>query len=183
MKENACSRRRLFVLVLIAGWIALAASASAAAGPGTCAGDSETRQLDYWLGNWSMRNPGASSGATSSSKVSLSLDKCVFVEHWDSGKGHVTEKTFAYSPDDKNWYGMFVDNEGRAHVFTQGKVTSGTAEFDGPSRGPNGEAVLNRLKIVRVGANKVEESWEKSTDNGTNWKLVYRAEYVRTNPL
>ena len=182
MKENGCSPRRLFVLVLIAGWTALAASASAATGPGTCAGDSETRQLDYWLGNWSMTNPHASSGATSSSKVSLSLDKCVFVEHWDSAKGHVTEKTFAYSPDDKNWYGMFVDNEGRAHVFTQGKVTSGTAEFDGPSRGPNGEAVLNRLKIVRVGANKVEESWEKSTDNGTNWKLVYRAEYMRTNP-
>lgn len=181
MKENQISRRGLFVLVLIAGWLVLAVSASAATGPGTCATDSATRQLDYWVGNWSMTNPGASS-STASSKVTLSFDKCVFVEHWDSGKGHVTEKTFAYSPDDKNWYGMFVDNEGRAHVFTQGKVTSGTAEFDGPSRGPSGEAVLNRLKVVRQGANKVEESWEKSTDNGTSWKLVYRAEYTRANP-
>jgi hypothetical protein len=180
--KNAFSSRKMFVLAMIASWLALTASAFAATGPGTCTTDPETRQLDYWLGNWSMTNPGAASASTASSKVSLSLDKCAFVEHWDSGTGHVTEKTFAYSPDDKNWYGMFVDNEGRAHVFTQGKVTSGTAEFDGPSRGPNGEAVLNRVKVVRLSANKVEESWEKSTDNGGTWKLVYRAEYLRANP-
>ena len=182
MKENKISHRRIIVFALIASSLALTGSASAATGPGTCAADPETRQLDYWVGNWSTTNPGASSSSAAGSKVSLSLDKCVFVEHWDSGKGHVAEKTFAYSPDDKNWYGMFVDNEGRAHVFTQGKVTSGTAEFDGPSRGPNGEAVLNRLKVVRQGANKVEESWEKSMDNGASWKLVYRAEYTRANP-
>ncbi|HKD85405.1 MAG TPA: hypothetical protein VKB58_11710 [Terriglobales bacterium] len=182
MKERGISSRKSFVLAVIASWLVLMASAFAATGPGTCAADLETRQLDYWLGSWSMIDSGASGGVTASSKVSLSFDKCVFVEHWDSGKGHVTEKTFAYSPDDKNWYGMFVDNEGRVHVFTQGKVTSGTAEFDGPSRGPNGETVLNRLKVARQGANKVEESWEKSTDSGASWKLVYRAEYVRANP-
>ena len=166
------------LFAIIGACLCLTSVAVAAPGPRTCEADPETRQLDYWVGNWSMTNSGPSSG-TAISKVSLSLDKCAFVEHWNSGKGHVTEKTFAYSPDDKNWYGMFVDNEGRAHVFTQGKVASGTAEFDGPSRGPNGEAVLNRLKVVQMGANKIEESWEKSTDNAATWKLVYRADYTR----
>jgi hypothetical protein len=143
-----------------------------------CAGSSETRQLDYWLGNWAM-----GSGADKSiSKVSLSLDKCVFVEHWENGKGHITEKMFAYSPEDKNWYGMFADNEGRVHVFLDGKISSDVAEFHGPSRGPNGEAVLNRLKIIRVSADKLEESWEKSTDKGSTWTMAYRAEYSRVNP-
>lgn len=167
------------LMVLLAIWLGLTAFAFAAPGPGTCAADPESRQLDFWLGNWTMANPGASSGGTS--KVYLSLDKCVFVEHWESGKGHVTEKTFAYSPDDKSWYGMFADNEGRAHIFGDGKVASGTAEFHGQSRGPHGEAVLNRLSVVRMAPNKVQETWEKSIDNGASWTTVYRAEYVRAN--
>ena len=152
-------------------------SAFAANDEQPCAASVETRQLDYWLGSWTM-GKGAD---RSTSKVSLSLDKCVFVERWENGKGHVAEKMVAYSPEDKNWYGMFADNEGRVHVFLDGKVTSDLAEFHGPSRGPNGEAVLNRLKIIRVAPDKVEEVWEKSTDKGSTWTTAYRAQYSREN--
>jgi len=68
------------------------------------------------------------------------------------------------------------------HIFVDGKVSSGTAEFHGPSRGPNGEEVLNRLRVARVTADKIEETWEKSTDNGRTWTRVYRAEYSRATP-
>ncbi len=143
-----------------------------------CAASVETRRLDYWLGNWTM----GSGADKSNSKVSLSLDKCVFTEHWDNGKGHSADKMFAYSPEDKSWYGMFADNDGRVHVFLDGKIASDVAEFQGPSRGPKGEAVLNRLKIIRVSADKLEEVWEKSTDKGFSWTTAYRAEYSRAAP-
>jgi hypothetical protein len=29
--------------------------------------------------------------------------------------------------------------------------------------------------------NKVEQMWEKSTDNGTTWNVVFRGEYSRAN--
>jgi hypothetical protein len=166
-----------FTFIVIAIGLCLATGAFAASNERPCAGSRETRQLDYWLGSWTM----GSGGDRSTSTVSLSLEKCVFVEHWANGKGHVTEKMFAYSLEEKNWYGMFADNEGRVHVFLDGKVSSGTAEFHGSSRGPEGEAVLNRLKIVRLPADKIEETWEKSTDNGANWMTSYRAEYSRAN--
>lgn len=89
---------------------------------------------------------------------------------------------FAYSPDDKSWYGMFADNQGHAHVFTDGKVASGSAEFHGPSRAPDGRAVLNRVRVVRLSAEKVEQTWEKSTDNGLSWTTVFRGEYARVDP-
>ena len=163
--------------LLIAMGLCFATRAFAASDTQPCA-NPEIRQLDYWLGNWTMGE-----GADKSmSKVSLSLDKCVFVERWENGTGHVTEKTFAYSQEEKNWYGMFVDNQGRAHAFLDGKVTSDAAEFHGPSRGANGETVLNRLKIIRVAPDKLAEVWEKSTDNGAHWTLAYRAEYSRANP-
>ena len=158
--------------------LCLAGSALAAADEQTCAASPDIRRLDYWVGTWSMGN-GADK---STSKVSLSLDKCAFVEHWENSKGHVAEKTFSYSLEEKNWYGIFVDNEGRVHVFLDGKITPEQAEFHGPSRGPNGETVLNRLKVVRVSADKLEEIWEKSTDNGSHWTTAYRAQYSRANP-
>lgn len=164
--------------LLVAMGLCLATGASAAADEQPCASNQETRQLDYWLGNWTI----GSGMDKSISRVSLSLDKCVFVEHWQSGDGHVTEKVFAYSPEEKNWYGIFVDNQGRVHIFLDGKVSSQVAEFHGPSRGPDGETVLNRLKVVRVSPDKLEEVWEKSTDKGTSWMTAYRAEYSRTSP-
>ena len=179
-KQLGTHTLRLSVLGLIITAISssLTATAVAATDEKPCAANAETRQLDYWLGRWTM----GTSAEKSISTVSLSLDQCVFVEHWENGKGHVTEKFIAYSPEEKNWQGMFADNEGRVHIFLDGKVASGTAEFHGPSRGPNGEAVLNRLKVVRLPAGKIEETWEKSTDNGANWTLAYRAEYSRANP-
>lgn len=145
-----------------------------------CAANSENRQLDYWLGNWKIGSEGSSGNAHST--VTLSLDKCLVVENWDGGKGHYGQNIFGYSADDKSWYGMFADNEGRVHVFTSGKVLSGSAEFEGRSRGPNGESLLNRVKLIRVTQNKVEQTWEKSSDNGATWSLVFRGEYSRANP-
>ena len=63
-----------------------------------------------------------------------------------------------------------------------GKVTPGFAEFNGTSRGPNGEAVLNRVRLVRITGDKVEQSWEKSADNGATWTMEFRGEYSRKNP-
>lgn len=179
---RAMKRWRGVLLMVVAGaFLGSAVNSLAGTGPGICEASSESRQLDYWLGSWTMTSPGSTS-ANSTSKVSLSLDKCLFVEQWNNGKGHMAEKMFAYSPDDKTWYGMFADNEGRAHIFLSGTVGSGTAEFHGTSRSPNGEEVLNKLRIVSVPPNKLEETWEKSMDHGVSWTKVYRAEYSRVKP-
>jgi hypothetical protein len=169
----------LFFLLVIAGCFCLAAPAFAAADEGACSADPESRQMDFWVGDWTVTYPGMPGSAAS--KVDLVLDKCVIVESWDGGKGHRGENIFAYSSDDKNWHGMFADNQGRVHVF-EGKVAQGSAEFMGPSRGPKGEAVLNRVKVVRLNADKVQQSWEKSTDNGATWTMEFRGEYARKRP-
>lgn len=143
-----------------------------------CSANSESRQLDFWLGDWTVTYPGMPGSAASN--VALTLDKCLLTESWDGGKGHSGKNMFAYSSDDKSWRGLFADNQGRVHVF-EGKVAQGSAEFTGPSRSPNGQAVLNRIKVVRVAANKVKQSWEKSTDNGVTWKMEFSGEYFRKN--
>jgi hypothetical protein len=170
----------IFFMLIVGGWCCLAASPSfAATDTVPCAANPESRQLDFWLGEWNVTYPGMPH--SSSSKVVLDLDQCAVAETWDGGKGHTGKNMFAYSSDDKRWHGMFVDNQGRVHVF-EGKVADGYAEFSGPSRSPDGQAVLNRIKVVRQGVNKVEQSWEKSKDNGLSWAVEFRGEYSRKNP-
>ena len=168
-----------YTLYTVAGTVLLSSTVmppSAAATPDTCAARSAGRELDYWLGDWVVTSPGGTAGATST--VSLDLDNCLLIESWSSGEGHRGKNLFAYNSDDGNWHGLFADNKGRVHVF-EGRVASGTAEFSGTSRGPNGRATLNRIRVLRVTPNKVEQIWEQSTDDGTTWAAVFRGEYSR----
>jgi len=170
--------RRILVVVVIGGSFSLAMPSRALADTESCSANSESRQLDFWLGDWTVTYPGMPGSANSI--VSLTLDKCLFTEMWDGGKGHSGENLFAYSSDDKDWHGMFADNQGRVHVF-EGKVANGSAEFTGLSRGPDRKEVLNRIRVVRLGENKVEQSWEKSNDRGGTWTMEFKGEYSRKN--
>jgi hypothetical protein len=138
--------------------------------------NSDNRQPDFWLGDWGVTYPCAP--AASSGKVYLELEKCVVVESWEGAKGHSGKNMFAYSTDDKTRHGRFADNRGRVHVF-EGKVATGSAEFFGPGLSPDAKTVLNRIRLIRVNADKVQQTWEKSSDNGSTWTAEFRGEYSR----
>jgi hypothetical protein len=180
MEQSSVIRRvsSILLAVTVAASLGLTLRAFGAADTKPCSTNPESRQLDYWVGEWKISGPGA--GPDAVSKVHLVLDQCMVVENWDGGRGHTGENMFGYSVDDKSWHAMFVDNQGRVHVFTAGKVSAGTAEFSGPSKGANGEMILNRVRIVRMSPDKVEQVWEKSSDKGATWVVDFHGEYVRS---
>ncbi len=169
----------LMLLLAATGGLALAPTASRAGEEQACAANAPSRQLDYWVGDWVVTNP--EGAGNSSSKVHLALNECVVIEEWGDHKGHDGENIFAYSQADEGWRGMFFDNRGHVHVFVEGKVESGAAEFRGPSRGPHGEATLNRIRLRRLAPDRLEQTWEKSTDNGRTWARQFRLEYARSH--
>lgn len=178
--RGSTSFRRAVLFFLVAAFFCLAPQrAFAAADSPSCSENPGARLFDFWLGDWVVTYPGASGGGIS--KVSLALDKCLVIESWESGTGLKGENVFAYNSEDKHWQGLYADNHGRVHVFA-GNVTPGFAEFRGPSRGPNGVPILNRIKLVRLSKDKVEQSWEKSADNGKTWTTEFRGEYTRKLP-
>jgi hypothetical protein len=172
-------KRVLYLVAIVGSWWFSALPTFGAGDSGPCSTNVEARQLDYWLGEWIVTYPGAS--GSGSSRVYLSLDQCLLVESWDSGTGFKGENMFAYNPEDKLWHGLYADNHAHVHVF-EGKVTPGSAQFDGRSHDPKGEIVLNRLTVVRLTPNKVEQRWEKSADNGATWKMEFRGDYSRKSP-
>jgi hypothetical protein len=147
----------------------------------SCVATPAARQLDYWVGQWIVAPPG--SAGTGHSTVTLSLDKCLLTERWRSdASDHNGENALAYSAEDDAWHGLFVDNHGRVHAFT-GTATPGVAELRGPSRDAQGAAVLNRLRMARVSADTIEQTWEKSIDRGATWATEYRMRYVRMRSI
>jgi len=164
-------------IILLATSVALFCSTQTVAQTNSCASNHEAQQLDYWVGDWSIAAPGRAPDA--SSHVSLSLDKCVIVENWKGENDHFGENVFGYSANDKSWKGFFADNRGHVHIFVDGRVTAGKAEFEGPSLGEHGEKVLNRIRLTQLSADKVEQTWDKSTDNGVTWKPQFRLVYTR----
>jgi hypothetical protein len=169
---------RYFLLLTALGVCACPGALSFGATPSAaCAANPESRQLDFWLGEWTIA--GADGKPSATSRVHLALGKCMVVESWNGSRGHEGENMFAYSQDDRSWHGMFTDNEGRVHVFVDGRVALGSAVFSGPSRGPNDASLLNRISITRAGPDRVEQLWQKSADNGHTWSTEFRGEYSR----
>src|SRR5262249_24017143 len=73
MRQSATiqGQKQRSVLFLAAIAICSASLSFAAEGQGSCSANSEVRQLDYWLGNWTMKSAG---GSSTNGKVTLSLD-------------------------------------------------------------------------------------------------------------
>jgi hypothetical protein len=167
----------LVALCLIAFSTILAPRSFGAAGMTACTGDTERQALDFWLGAWNISVSNESTTATSS--VTLELDHCLVIERWNGGDGHRGENLFGYSADDQSWHGFFADNQGRVHLFLNGKASPGSATFTGPSRDSDGKTELNRITIRRVSATQVEQLWQKSSDGGKSWNTVFQGEYTR----
>ena len=51
--------------------------------------------------------------------------------------------------------------------------------FSGPSRAQSGEPVLNRMRITPVGTDKLQQTWEKSVNNGNTWTQEFSLDYSR----
>jgi hypothetical protein len=165
-----------FPLILLSLLFNVPVAAAAAPGATSCAENSAARQLDFWLGDWSVDS------GRGRSAVRLALDKCELIESWSSNTSdHRGENTLAFDPDDNTWYGLFVDNRGRVHSFS-GSAGAGAAELRGPARDENGAPVLKRVRVVRINDATVDQIWEKSTDQGKTWTLDFKMEYIRKNP-
>ncbi|MGA8670855.1 MAG: hypothetical protein WB679_13305 [Terracidiphilus sp.] len=116
------SQRFAATLLFACGCALSCLCGNAAEGPIPCATNPVAHQLDFWLGNWSV------DAGRGRSDVHFSLDNCEVVESWASNTtDHRGENTIAYNSEEKTWYGLFVDNRGRAHIFS-GTVADGSAE-------------------------------------------------------
>lgn len=141
------------------------------------------RQFDFWIGEWEAFAPsGAKAG---DSKVSLLLDSCSILEEWTSAglqKGlRFAGKSFnMYNAATKKWQQYWVDNTGNITKYFNGNFEDGKMVLQTENEKLNDTLwQIQKMTFYNLGANKVRQQGQTSSDNGKTWVTSFDLEYRR----
>jgi len=141
----------------------------------------ESRQLDFWIGEWDVSPTGKPVPAKPSrSRIELSDDGCVVNELYTTQPGGYTGRSLnAYDANKKHWEQFYVDNAGGLNHFI-GHGRDGNMYFEGdfPPAGKT-EPVKNKMTFFAQGKDQVRQLGEQSTDGGKTWTVTYDLTYRR----
>lgn len=139
--------------------------------------------MDFWVGDWNLQTlspdtsqeSGIREGKATNS-IRKILDGCVIEENFEapglSGSSYST-----FSKNRGFWYQTWVDNSGSYMPFIgifedDRKIFRMEAER-------NGQKMLLQMVFYKIEENSLTWDWERSTDEGDTWKLLWRIEYSR----
>ena len=152
----------------------LFAQQAVASASGAGCAQPEYRQLDFWVGQWTVLSSDGSPNGTST--ISRVLDDCVIEENW-SGPGGTGTGFNIYDGFTHRWRQTWVDNSG-LRIDLAGQVKNGRLVMLGESPTPTG-LVNHRVTLERVGPDRVRQRWEQSLDGGVTWALTFDLTYVK----
>jgi hypothetical protein len=137
----------------------------------------EASQFDFWLGNWDLTWNDTSKGTNHVEKI---LGSCVVQENFIDPVGNLFGKSWSmYNPAKKLWQQTWVDNQGGYIVLTGKydgkKMTLSTM----PVKAPDGKVDISRMIFYNITKNSFDWNWEKSTNGGKTWTLVWKINYKR----
>jgi hypothetical protein len=166
------------ILVIFASLSALAQTSTQSKPVRPCAQSAAHRQFDFWVGEWDVKATGNESGPSiGASRVEMIEDGCLILENW-TGAGGGTGKSFNfYDSTLGKWRQVWVANNGSALDFA-GECKDNQMLYEGETTGPNGNT-LQRLTFFNLGATRVRQFWEQSTDGGKTWTVAFDGTYIR----
>ena len=114
------NRRTMVVCALLVCACGLTAQRATAQKARVCASAPEYRQLDFWVGEWEVRNsagqPGAGAAVAASSVLRI-IDSCVVYENYAEAEGFLGKSFNFYDAALRKWRQTWVDNTGRVSEF------------------------------------------------------------------
>ena len=139
-----------------------------------CKARSESRQFDFWIGEWLPKNAQGLTVGTSS--IQLILGSCVIFENWNTPVS--SGKSFSsYNASDGKWHQTWVDDKGTVAYYT-GQLVDGKMVLDAP-RVVNGKRSIARMTFSRLPDGNVRQHGESSADDGKTWTTTFDFTYVR----
>ncbi len=142
-----------------------------------CRDAAESRQFDFWIGEWNVETAQGQPAGTSS--IQLILGSCVIFENWTStGSGYAGKSLNIYNVPRKKWQQYWVDNSG-AVTFFEGGWEGSYLRLTGENAPRTGLLALNRMTFTPLGPDKVRQHGEGSDDGGQTWTTRYDLIYNR----
>lgn len=142
-----------------------------------CRDAAESRQFDFWIGDWNVETAQGQPAGTSS--IQLILGSCVILENWTSmGGGYAGKSLNIYNVPRKKWQQYWVDNSG-AVTFFEGAWEVDHLRLTGENAPRSGPQALNRMTFTPLGTDKLRQHGEGSDDGGKTWTTRYDLIYNR----
>jgi tetratricopeptide (TPR) repeat protein len=145
-----------------------------------CDHRSESRQFDFWVGDWNVVTTRELT-PVGRSRIERTIGNCVIWENWTSlGESGYSGKSYnIFNPDLNRWEQFWVDNQG-GMIHFRGSLAGGVMDFytDAIPQ-TDGKMLTRRLRFYDLGADRVRQLSEGSTDGGHTWAVEYDFTYNR----
>lgn len=143
----------------------------------------ESRQFDFWLGEWDV-SPAESSVIVAESSISLHDQGCVILENWRPFRDAHGHSINVYDSLDKKWHQTWADASGVRTEYAGALDADGVLRLDNLSPPqPGAPTGHQRMNFQRVDANTVRQWGEAYSEASqtwtTNWSFTYRRRDTR----
>ena len=173
-------RRFLFVIIATVLWSKGAAYAetTAAPAPSGC-NTAESRQFDFWIGNWDVARAQAPGKKIANSRIEKLYAGCAVRENWMPLRPNVGGGSLnAYDQVQKKWRQFWIDSDGGIIEFS-GDWNGKTMVLEGPISQPGQPPQTKRMTFTPRADGSVEQVGQTSSD-GKVWAPEYDLIYKRS---
>jgi hypothetical protein len=133
----------------------------------------ESRQFDFWLGEWDVTTPDGKPAG--SSKIELIANGAGLLENW-TGKGGYTGKSLnAYNAARKQWQQYWVGTGGGV-LELAGGLLDGNMVLTGEHE-VGGKHLVEKITWTPNADGSVRQHWEQSADAGKSWTTAFDGHY------
>lgn len=132
------------------------------------------RQLDFWVGSWTVSaSPGPQLGT---SEVISDLNGCLIEENFQTPNGYRNRSFSFFDFDQSTWFRTFADENGE-YVMLSGGFDGDALVLSGRDTAPDGREVELRVTIAPTSHGGVQQTWELSHDGGASWNTDLTLDY------
>jgi hypothetical protein len=134
----------------------------------------ESRQFDFWLGDWTVSNPrGQQVGANA---ITVDLEGCVVRESWTDGYGNRGTSVSFYDPATARWHQVWTSDNGTVTHYV-GEWRDGAMRFLAEGFGDaDGTTSHRRMTFTPNADGSVRQLIEQSED-GETWTVGFDGLY------
>jgi hypothetical protein len=152
-------------------------SASPPPAPAGC-NSTESRQLDFWVGHWSVSPKVAPNRKAATSLVEKLYSGCAIRENWMPLHGGAGGSFSSYLPAKNAWQQLWVDSSGSWVNFTGG-WDGHAMVLEGVWPVPGHLQQRTRMSYRLLTDGSVEQSGVTSDDDGKTWQPGFDLIYTR----
>ncbi len=135
----------------------------------------ESRQFDFWLGEWEVTNPAGRPAGTS--RIESVAGGAGLLEHWTGAGGFTGKSLNAWNAAKKQWQQYWVGGDGGV-LELRGGLADGRMVLTGEHL-VKGVPRIERITWAPSPDGTVRQHWEQSTDGGKTWTTAFDGLYRR----